>query len=156
MSVIYLDPTAGSPNVIQIGDSCYMLQGPTSVAPTTSSFDDSFSDCTACTQCEPAICSDFGITSPSFTVTYTPAGSSSPQSLELTGDPDECEWSGVGYPGGYPVTVNLTAIDGMCARFQVVFDGLGTGGFSIQVDWTRSPTGPYPDIPGCATDISVG
>jgi hypothetical protein len=48
MSTIYLDLSAGSPAVIKIGDTCYMLVGPSSIAPDTTSFDSGWSDCDSC------------------------------------------------------------------------------------------------------------
>jgi hypothetical protein len=47
-SDLYLDPSAGSPDLISIGDQCYRLAGPSPTAPDTFGFDASHSDCLDC------------------------------------------------------------------------------------------------------------
>jgi hypothetical protein len=77
---IYLDPSAGTPAVIEIDGTCYAMVGTVSVAPDTTSFDSSSSDCTTCTA---APCIDPGGLPTTLTVNFT------------HNDPtDETPWSG--------------------------------------------------------------
>jgi hypothetical protein len=147
-NAIYLDPTAGNPGSIAIGNVCYTRVSPSSAAPDTTDFDSSYSGCDSCIV--PCICPE-GLAD-CYTVTATPVGGGSPTVFNVTGTP--CNW--VQPAPVFGISQELTLVDaggGNPCGWQFSW-ATGFATYYLTKFTGSDPTGDYPGSAGGFT-ISI-